>query len=360
MTKACFLWGVLRHPPLWQGRDLRFEPGVLHGFAVCADSASEVPVLVARPGAFAQGCVVAELGADALQAMAALEGAGLQMHSVSVELAAGGQMQALTLLPQVPVADHALVAWDLALWATRYGAEYSLAAQTAVQPARLGPLLARAGAQIRAAQPAPVTLRHRAQGLDVSLTELRAPYQQFFAVEEADLRFRRFDGSLSPQVTRACFISCDAVTVLPYDPQRDRVLLVEQFRSGPWLRGDPQPWQLEAIAGRIDAGETPEQAARREAAEEAGLSLGALLAVAQHYPSPGTLTEFLYSYIALTDLPDHSAGIFGLEGEAEDIRGHLISFDHLMALATSGEITNGPLLLSAYWLAAKRAELRRA
>jgi 8-oxo-dGTP pyrophosphatase MutT (NUDIX family) len=125
------------------------------------------------------------------------------------------------------------------------------------------------------------------------------------------------------------------------------------------VRGDAQPWQLEAIAGRIDPGETPEDAARREAVEEAGLVLDALLPVAQYYPSPGICAEFLYSYVAVTDLPDGAAGVFGVEGEAEDIRGHLISFDALMALVASGEAGNAPLILTAYWLAQNRDRLRK-
>jgi len=159
-------------------------------------------------------------------------------------------------------------------------------------------------------------------------------------------------------VSRAVFISGDAVTVLPYDPVRDRVLLIEQFRPAPMARGDAQPWLLEAIAGRIDPGESPEQAARREAFEEAGLVLGDLLPVAQYYPSPGAKSEFLYSYVALTDLPDGAAGVFGVEGETEDIRGQLVDFADLMALVASGEAANAPLILTALWLQRERARLR--
>jgi 8-oxo-dGTP pyrophosphatase MutT (NUDIX family) len=116
---------------------------------------------------------------------------------------------------------------------------------------------------------------------------------------------------------------------------------------------------LEAIAGRVDPGETPQEAARREAVEEAGLALGELLEVASYYPSPGAKAEYLYSYVALTDLPDGTAGTFGLATEAEDIRGHLISFDQLMALVRSGEAANAPLILSALWLERERSRLRR-
>jgi nudix-type nucleoside diphosphatase (YffH/AdpP family) len=192
----------------------------------------------------------------------------------------------------------------------------------------------------------------------VQVQALRQPYARFFAVEEYDLSFRRFDGKQSPVVTRAAFISGDAVTVLPYDPVRDRVLVIEQFRVGPFARGDAQPWQLEPIAGRVDPGETPEDAARREAVEEAGLTLGALLPIGNYYPSPGAKIEFLYSFIALTDLPDGTAIIGGAEEEAEDIKGHLMGFEDFAALIARGEATTAPLLISYYWLDRERARLR--
>ncbi|MDH2325466.1 NUDIX domain-containing protein [Cereibacter sp. SYSU M97828] len=223
--------------------------------------------------------------------------------------------------------------------------------------ARLEQMRVAASSRARAV-PAPTALRHHASPSEVEVLRHRQPYAHFFAVEEYDLHFRRFDGTQSDAINRAVFVSGDAVTVLPYDPVRDRVLLVEQFRAGPFGRGDAQPWQLEAIAGRIDADETPEQAARREAVEEAGLTLGDLLHVSSYYPSPGAKTEFIYSYVALTDLPDGAAGVFGVEGEAEDIRGHLVPFDGMMDLVASGEIQNSPLIVTALWLQRERARIR--
>jgi hypothetical protein len=92
--------------------------------------------------------------------------------------------------------------------------------------------------------------------------------------------------------------------------------------------------------------------------EEAGLTLGDLIEVAGYYPTTGAVTEFIYSYVALTDLPDGSAGVFGLDAEAEDIRGHLIDFDTLMTLVATGEVTNAPLILTALWLQRERPRLR--
>ena len=256
---------------------------------------------------------------------------------------------------------------DAAGWGERFAAVWRATAADVmalfgtVEPravaVRLGSLLVRGASRVRARRSGPTTRRHRARAGDMQIAAQRNPYARFFAVEEYDVAWRRFDGDMSDTVTRAAFLSGDAVTVLPYDPGRDRVLVVEQFRAGPHARGDAQCWQIEAIAGRIDPGETPEAAARREAVEEAGLILTDLMEVARYYPSPGAVSEYLYSYVALTDLADGAAGVFGVVGETEDIRGHLLSFAQLMDLVASGEIENAPLILTALWLQRERARL---
>ena len=223
--------------------------------------------------------------------------------------------------------------------------------------ARLGPMAVRATSRARVQSP-PTGLRFRAGPGDVVVAAQRQPYAKFFALEEYDVAWRRFDGGIGEPVTRAAFISGDAVTVLPYDPTRDLVLVVEQFRAGPLARGDSQCWQIEAVAGRVDPGETPEAAARREAVEEAGLALQGLIPVARYYPSPGAVSEYLYSFVALVDLPEGVAGVFGMEEEAEDIRTHVVPFERLMALVASGEIENAPLILTALWLERERGRLR--
>lgn len=224
------------------------------------------------------------------------------------------------------------------------------------QRARLGSLEVLAASAVRAA--GSVGRGRRTGSGAVQVHAARPSHAGFFGVEVLDLTHGRFDGTTSPRIRREVFVVGDAVTVLPYDPVRDRVLLVEQFRTGPLGRGDPLPWQLEAIAGRIDPGETPEAAARREAVEEAGLHLGALEKVAEYYPSPGAVAEYLYSFVALCDLPDGVAGVFGAEEEAEDIKGHLLSFDELLQVLATGEIGNAPLLLTVLWLQRERARLR--
>ena len=361
-----FFYGTLCHAPLLAavlGREAAVQSAELPGFEVLWAADGPWPVIRAAAGARAQGVLLRGASAEDVARLDFYEG-GFGYRTQELPSAQG---RALVYLPPEDAAGAG--PWCLADWARLWGPAAVATAQDfmalrgqrsgAELARRYGPMLVRGASRVRAqADERPTQLRRAMAAGDIELRALHQPYAHFFAIEEYDLRFRCFDGSLSPEINRAVFVSGDAVTVLPYDPQRDRVLLIEQFRVGPFGRGDPQPWLLEAIAGRIDPEETPEQAARREAVEEAGLTLGALEYVGSYYPSPGAKMEYIYSYVALCDLPDGAAGVFGVEGEAEDIRGHLVSFDALMALVASGEVDNAPLLLTVLWLQRERARLR--
>jgi len=369
---AHFFYGTLCHRPLLRtvvGRDPdSTEPAALSGHVVHWALGKNYPVIHARPDGRAEGLLVEDITAEEAARLDFYEGGfGYVCRDLTVE-AGGRQVAARVYLPldPLPPGDP----WNLDDWASLWGPVASEAAgemmalQGSRDPhrvfSRYPQILVRAAARIRAADGGPVLLRRRSVADDVEVVDWRQPYASFFAVEETDLRFRRFNGGLSEPVTRAVFISGDAATVLPYDPVRDRVLLVEQFRAGPFARGDVQPWSLEAIAGRVDADETPQEAARREAREEAGLEVGELISVGSYYPSPGGKSEYIYSYIGLADLPDRLSGnVAGMADEHEDIRTHLVSFDRLMDLVETGEAANAPLMISALALARLRDGLRR-
>lgn len=291
------------------------------------------------------------------------------LKDVTVQLDADGTSVSTQVYFPAPGLWTPGAPWDLAAWDARFGAMTVEAAKEVmdlygqVTPEEIAwrfPMIrTRAASTLRARHaPAPTTLRTDFGLQDVDVQEKRRPYAKFFTMEEQVLSFRKYSGDMSDVVDRAAFVGGDAVIVLPYDPVRDRVLLVEQFRMGPLVRGDQYPWTLEPIAGRIDGGEVPEESARREAMEEAGLELDRLIPLTPNYPSPGASTEFFYPFVALCDLPDDAGGIGGVESEAEDIRSHVIPFDQLMDLISSGEANCGPLVLAGWWLAAHRQELR--
>ena len=137
-------------------------------------------------------------------------------------------------------------------------------------------------------------------------------------------------------------------------------MLVEQIRMGPLVRGDRVLWHLEPVAGHVDPGETPEDAARREMREETGRDLIALEPVAESYPSAGASSEFYHVFVGIADLPDDSAGQTGLESEGEHIRTHLIGFDAMIDLLDSGKASVAPRVMAGYWLARHRDRIRAA
>ena len=187
----------------------------------------------------------------------------------------------------------------------------------------------------------------------------RVVYKGFFSVEEHDLSYRKFNNQQSSILTRSALISSDAVIVLPYDPVNDRILLIEQFRAGPYVKGDENPWVLEPIAGLIDEGETPESAGIREAQEEALLEIKRLELVARSYPSPGISTEFFHQYIGIVELLDSSDLIAGLSSENEDIRSHIFEYEQFFEMIESGKVNVGPLILLGLWLSKNRTRLRK-
>lgn len=366
-----FFYGTLRHLPLLEivlGHPTQLIPARLPGYRLARAKDRPHPMITRDPEAQTLGAVVRDLTETDVARLNFYEG-GFAFTTISADvLTDQGTEQASVYLPD-PGHWEEGGEWSLQEWQSEFGdvltetardvmALFGKADPTKVL-ARYGNMLVRGASRHRAkSAPVPATVRHTANSSDVAIQSHHQPYAHFFAVEEYNLRFRRFNGTQSRAVNRAAFITGDAVTVLPYDPIRDRVLVVEQFRAAPYARGDQNPWQIEAIAGRIDPFETPAEAARREAVEEAALTLGPLHLVSEYYPSPGAVSEYLYSYVAVCDLPDHSAGVFGVADEAEDIRGHLLSFDQMMALISSGEIQNAPLILTALWLQRERPKLR--
>ena len=187
----------------------------------------------------------------------------------------------------------------------------------------------------------------------------RVVYKGFFSVEEHDLSYRKFNNQQSSILTRSALISSDAVIVLPYDPVNDRILLIEQFRVGPYIKGDENPWVLEPIAGLIDEGETPESAGIREAEEEAHLEIKRLELVARSYPSPGISTEFFHQYIGIVELLDKSDLIAGLSSENEDIRSHIFEYEQFFEMIERGKVKVGPLILLGLWLSKNRTRLKK-
>lgn len=371
--KQVFLYGTLRYLPLLEvvvGGSVETHAASLDGHVAVHAGTENFPILVAREGARAPG-ILAWLDEEQIARVDFYEGPeGYALRPIAVDTHEGS-VEAWSYLPDLALWT-AGADWDLSAWqegwgdiTTRAVAEMMAArdaGQTAAEvDARHGMIMARAQAYGNTAR----WRRTRSVGAPMGRSKVSRVGQAnehmgFFTLETIDVRHARFDGGPEMAVSRAVFRAGEAVTLLPYDPVRDRVLLLEQFRAAPYAQGDPEPWMLEPIAGIVDAGETVEQSARREAMEEAGLSVQTLHFIARYYPSPGATAQVLYSYATLVDLPGSMAESGGLQDEGEDIAVHLVDFDHAMAMVESGEIAVAPLIISLQWLAAHRESLRGA
>ncbi|WP_434767516.1 NUDIX domain-containing protein [Pseudomonas triticicola] len=181
-------------------------------------------------------------------------------------------------------------------------------------------------------------------------------YEGFYKLDRVHLRHELFAGGMSREINREIFVRHDAVCVLPYDPQRDEVVLIEQFRVGAMGKAD-NPWLVELVAGLIDKDEQPEEVAHREAQEEAGLDIKALWPMTKYFPSPGGSNEFVHLYLGRCST-DGVGGLHGLEEEAEDIRVTVWAFEDALQAVRDGRIANAASIIALQWLALNRAEVR--
>ncbi len=191
---------------------------------------------------------------------------------------------------------------------------------------------------------------------DVEVVSEGTVYSGYARIDELRLRHRLFAGGWGKELVREVIERGRAAAVLPYDPARDEIVLIEQFRPGALRAGFP-PWLVEIVAGLVDEGETPEGVARREALEEAGVTLGELLPVCNAMPSPGILTETVAIFVGRADLTG-VGGIHGLHHEGEDIRAFTVGFASMREMLARGEITNLITLVALQWLVLNREMLR--
>lgn len=192
---------------------------------------------------------------------------------------------------------------------------------------------------------------------DAEILRHEEPWRGYGSVHVYRLRHRLFEGGWSREVRREVYDSGDAVVVLPYDPQRDEVVLVEQFRAPPLHRHVP-PWVLECVAGRIDREATPEEIAHAEAREETGCPLTALEPVGGMYTSPGIFAEYVHCFCGRMDTSG-AAGIHGMGSEHENIRVHVVRFGEAMRALGDGRIQAATVFVTLQWLALNRERLRR-
>lgn len=190
----------------------------------------------------------------------------------------------------------------------------------------------------------------------VSIEKKRYLLNDFFKVEEAYLSFEQFDGHMSPVVRRLNLERGYSVSVLVFNQTTDKLILVSQFRYATYPKTDG--WTIEAIAGMVDAGETPEQAAKREVDEETGLSIDTFEHIATFYPSPGGSSEriFLYYSEVSGDKAKYKE-TGGILSKGEDVKAVEITLPEALAKIKTGEIVDAKTIIGVYWLGNRQSNV---
>lgn len=192
---------------------------------------------------------------------------------------------------------------------------------------------------------------------NVEIIARETRYKGFFSIIAYRFRHRLFNGEMSGEVVREVFERGHAAVLLPYDPQRDEVVLIEQIRI-PAIDSSDTPWLLEMVAGIIEEGETVEDVARREALEEANIVVGRCKPALSYLASPGGTSERLSILVGEVDATT-AQGIHGLAAENEDIRVHVVSREQAYRWVEEGVIDNAASVIALQWLALHHESLRK-
>lgn len=192
---------------------------------------------------------------------------------------------------------------------------------------------------------------------EIDILDKTCVYDGYFRIDRYRLRHSLHEGGMGNEITREVFERGHAVGVLPFDPDRNEVVMIEQFRIGAYAAG-VEPWLMEIVAGIIEHTETNEQVAQREIVEESGLEARALWPMARYLVSPGGTSENVALFLAKVDAR-RAGGIHGLDHEEEDIRVFALPYAEAAALVEEGKIGNAMALIALQWLILHHDEVVR-
>ncbi len=183
-------------------------------------------------------------------------------------------------------------------------------------------------------------------------------YQGFFSLNRYQVKHTLFAGGWSEVLTRELFQRGSCVAVLLYDPDADKVVIIEQFRMGSMSQPEvgERAWLLEIVAGAIEEGESAEEVAYREAQEEAGCVVQEMHLINEFYTSPGGTSERISLFYGRVNADD-VGGIHGLDHEHEDILVSTVSFSEAYKMIQDGRIESAIPIIAIQWLALNKHQL---
>ena len=169
----------------------------------------------------------------------------------------------------------------------------------------------------------------------------------FFKMNEITLKYKKYDGGWSNEIKRELFGGAQVSAVLPYDPKKKEIVLIQQFRPGT-ISQDCDNYLDEIVAGMIDKDETPETAAKRECFEETGCEVKKLLPILNYFPAPGSSESFYHLFLGEIET-FKGKKIMGLKTENEDILVKSYKLNDVREKLHSGKIINGLTLIALQW-----------
>ena len=172
-------------------------------------------------------------------------------------------------------------------------------------------------------------------------------YSGFFSMNKYDFIHQKHNGEWTSKVEREIFEGVHVSSLLPYDPIKKEIILIQQFRAGVLSRYD-EDYLLEIVAGIIDEGENPQETAIRECFEETGCEVKQILPIQAFFPSPGSSESYYHIYLGEVNSFDGER-IRGLEKENEDILVKSFKIEEVRKMLKEKKIKNGLTLVALQW-----------
>ncbi len=179
------------------------------------------------------------------------------------------------------------------------------------------------------------------------VTNKKNLYDGFFKMHEISLKYKKYDGNWSNEIKRELFGGAQVSAVLPYDPIKKKIVLIQQFRPGT-ISKNTNNYLNEIVAGIIDPGESAEIAAKRECLEETGYKIKKLTPIQGYFPAPGSSESFYHLFLGEVDSKNEKK-IMGLDNENEDILVESYKVNQVKKMMQEGKFINGLTLIAIQW-----------
>jgi ADP-ribose pyrophosphatase len=183
---------------------------------------------------------------------------------------------------------------------------------------------------------------------DVTILKEETVFSGYSKVKQVEVQIPLFQGGVNHRLQRELLCRPSAVAVLLFDPEKNQVVMIEQFRAGGLFERE-SPWMLEIVAGVVEPNDTPLASAYREVKEETGCEVLSLIPICSYFVSPGICTEKIIIYCARVKAPE-ATEFHGLVEEGEDIKIHMFSPEDAFLLLAQGKIVSSPTVIALQWL----------